>query len=134
MTYIPESVNASSKAPLIVELHGWAASAPDTRNHTEIVTLADEVGAIVVHGEGILVDNSTLPFGGNEESWNAGYCCGDAYVYDKANRTHNNYTRPPEGRIRLEVEPRLRLTVRLGPRVKVKVEVEVDPSSSSTSK
>lgn len=81
MTYIPESVNASSKAPLIVELHGWAASAPDTRNHTEIVTLADEVGAIVVHGEGILVDNSTLPFGGNEESWNAGYCCGDAVAF-----------------------------------------------------
>ena len=82
ITYVPESVNASSNAPLIVELHGWAASAFETRNHTEITTLADEVGAIVVHAEGILVDNSTIPLGGNEEAWNAGYCCADALEFE----------------------------------------------------
>lgn len=77
-TYIPESVNATSNVPVILELHGWAMSAPDTRAHSDIMTLADEVGAIVVHPEGILLDNTTLLFGGNEEAWNAGYCCGDA--------------------------------------------------------
>ena len=77
-TYIPESVNETSNAPVIFELHGWARSAPETRAHSDIMMLADEVGAIVVHPEGILLDNTTLPFGGNEESWNAGYCCGDA--------------------------------------------------------
>ena len=82
ITYVPMNVNASSNAPLIVELHGWASSAFETRNHTEITTLADEVGAIVVHAEGILVDNSTNPLGGNEESWNAGYCCADAADWD----------------------------------------------------
>lgn len=82
ITYIPESLNASSKAPLILELHGWAASAPDTRNHTEVTTLADEVGAIVVHPEGILIENSTTELGGGEESWNAGYCCGDAVALE----------------------------------------------------
>ena len=44
--------------------------------------LADQVGAVVVHAEGILVDNTTLDMGGNEESWNAGYCCGDALFHD----------------------------------------------------
>ena len=63
-------------------MHGWAASAFETRNHTEITTLADEVGAIVVHAEGILVDNSTINMGGNEESWNAGYCCADALEFE----------------------------------------------------
>lgn len=82
ITYVPPSVNASSEAPLIVELHGWASSAFQTRNQTEITTLADEVGAIVVHAEGILVDNSTNLVGGNEESWNAGYCCADAEDFD----------------------------------------------------
>jgi poly(3-hydroxybutyrate) depolymerase len=44
--------------------------------------LADEVGAIVVHAEGIIVENSTVDMGGNEESWNAGYCCGDAVAFE----------------------------------------------------
>lgn len=99
-TYIPSTVNASSNVPLILELHGWAMSAPDTRAHSEIMTLADEVGAIVVHPEGILIDNTTLPFGGNEESWNAGYCCGDAldleiddvgYLLEVIEQTSSNY-------------------------------------------
>lgn len=78
ITHVPESLTASSTAPLIVELHGWAGSAFETRALTDVTVLADEVGAIVVHAEGILVDNTTLDLGGNEESWNAGYCCGDA--------------------------------------------------------
>ena len=82
ITYIPENVNGSDEAPLIVELHGWAASAFHTRNHTEITTLADQVGAIVVHAEGVLVENTTNNLGGNEESWNAGYCCGDAVALE----------------------------------------------------
>lgn len=81
MTYIPETVNATSEAPLILELHGWGMSSPDTREHSEIVALADEVGAIVVHPEGIIVDNSTILLGSNEESWNAGYCCADAVEF-----------------------------------------------------
>jgi len=82
ITYIPESVTETSSAPLIVELHGWAGSAFETRNLTEVTLLADEVGAIVVHAEGIIVDNTTLDMGGNEESWNAGYCCGDALALE----------------------------------------------------
>ena len=82
ITYIPESVTGSSNAPLIVELHGWAGSAFETRALTDVTLLADEVGAIVVHAEGIIVNNTTLDMGGNEESWNAGYCCGDALAYE----------------------------------------------------
>ena len=82
ITYIPDSVNSSSNAPLIVELHGWALSAFETRDLTGITMLADEVGAIVVHAEGIIVENSTVDMGGNEESWNAGYCCGDAVAFE----------------------------------------------------
>lgn len=82
ITYIPEGVDTTSSAPLIVELHGWAASAFETRALTDITLLADEVGAIVVHAEGIIVDNTTLDMGGNEEAWNAGYCCGDALAYE----------------------------------------------------
>lgn len=82
ITHIPESVTPSSNAPLIVELHGWAGSAFETRALTDITLLADEVGAIVVHAEGIIVDNTTLDMGGNEESWNAGYCCGDAMYHE----------------------------------------------------
>jgi polyhydroxybutyrate depolymerase len=82
ITHIPEVVDASSKAPLIVELHGWAGSAFETRALTDVTLLADEVGAIVVHAEGILVENTTLDMGGNEESWNAGYCCGDALYHE----------------------------------------------------
>ena len=82
ITHIPESVTVSSTAPLIVELHGWAGSAFETRALTDVTQLADEVGAIVVHAEGILVQNTTLDMGGNEESWNAGYCCGDALYHE----------------------------------------------------
>ena len=82
ITHVPESVTASSNAPLIVELHGWAGSAFETRALTDVTLLADEVGAIVVHAEGILVQNTTLDMGGNEESWNAGYCCGDALYHE----------------------------------------------------
>ena len=82
ITYIPESVTGSSNAPLIVELHGWAGSAFETRALTDVTLLADEVGAIVVHAEGIIVNNTTLDMGGNEEAWNAGYCCGDALAYE----------------------------------------------------
>ncbi|DAC40126.1 MAG TPA: hypothetical protein D7H83_03230, partial [Candidatus Poseidoniales archaeon] len=82
ITYVPESVTGSSNAPLIVELHGWAGSAFETRALTDVTLLADEVGAIVVHAEGIIVNNTTLDMGGNEESWNAGYCCGDALAYE----------------------------------------------------
>ena len=82
ITHIPESINETSRAPLIVELHGWAASAFETRDHTEVAQFADNVGAIVVHAEGIIVANSTLDMGGNEEAWNAGYCCGDALAFE----------------------------------------------------
>ena len=82
ITHVPDSVTQDSNAPLIVELHGWAGSAFETRALTEITQLADEVGAIVVHAEGIIVDNTTLDMGGNEESWNAGYCCGDSLYYE----------------------------------------------------
>ena len=82
ITHIPESINETSRAPLIVELHGWAASAFETREHTEVTQFADNVGAIVVHAEGIIVANSTLDMGGNEEAWNAGYCCGDALAFE----------------------------------------------------
>jgi len=75
--------DSSSNAPLIVELHGWAAFQP-LRHGTSRASpmLADEVGAIVVHAEGIIVENSTVDMGGNEESWNAGYCCGDAVAFE----------------------------------------------------
>ena len=82
ITHIPESVTSDSLAPLILELHGWGASAFETKNHTELTDFADSVGAIVVHPEGIIVSNSTINMGGNEESWNAGYCCADAVEFE----------------------------------------------------
>ena len=77
LTYFPENINLSVKSPIIFELHGWAASSFEMRNYTSITSLADQVGAIVVHPEGLAIPNSGA-FGENQESWNAGVCCGDA--------------------------------------------------------
>ena len=81
LTYFPENVNLSSKSPVIFELHGWAASSFEMRNYTSITSLADEVGAIVIHPEGLAIPNSGA-FGENQESWNSGVCCGDAKAQD----------------------------------------------------
>ena len=81
LTYFPENINLSVKSPIIFELHGWAASSFEMRNYTSITTLADQVGAIVVHPEGLAIPNSGA-FGENQESWNAGVCCGDAKAQD----------------------------------------------------
>lgn len=81
LTYFPENVNLSSKSPVIFELHGWSASSFEMRNYTSITSLADEVGAIVIHPEGLAIPNSGA-FGENEESWNSGVCCGDAKALD----------------------------------------------------
>ena len=77
LTYFPENINLSTKSPIIFELHGWAASSFEMRNYTSITSLADQVGAIVIHPEGLAIPNSGA-FGENQESWNAGVCCGDA--------------------------------------------------------
>ena len=81
LTYFPENANLSSKLPVIFALHGWAASSFEMRNYTSITSLADEVGAIVIHPEGLAIPNSGA-FGENEESWNSGICCGDAKAQD----------------------------------------------------
>ena len=81
LTYFPENVNLSSKSPVIFELHGWSASSFEMRNYTSITSLADEVGAIVIHPEGLAIPNSGA-FGENQESWNSGVCCGDAKALD----------------------------------------------------
>ena len=81
LTYIPESVNASSSVPVLFELHGWSASAFEMRNITGLQEFADEKGIIVVHPEGIAFEGSGA-FGDGEESWNGGHCCGDAAVLD----------------------------------------------------
>ena len=81
ITHIPESVTPSSNAPSsLSSMDGQGL--PSRRGLTEVTLLADEVGAIVVHAEGIIVDNTTLDMGGNEEAWNAGYCCGDALYHE----------------------------------------------------
>ena len=77
LVYVPENLNLSLRAPVIFELHGWASSSFEMRNYTSITSLAEEVGAIVVHPEGLAIPNSGA-FGENQESWNAGVCCGDA--------------------------------------------------------
>ena len=58
MTYVPESVNASSSVPVLFELHGWSASAFEMRNITGLQEFADEKGIIVIHPEGIAFDGS----------------------------------------------------------------------------
>ena len=77
LTYIPEQITRTSKAPVIMELHGWSASSFEQRTLSDMILLADEVDAILIHPEGIADPNSGA-FGNNEESWNSGYCCGDA--------------------------------------------------------
>ncbi len=81
LTYIPEGINESSEAPLILELHGWSFSSFEQRNLSDITDLADDVGAIVLHPEGLSFPDSGAS-GPGEESWNAGACCGDAAVLD----------------------------------------------------
>lgn len=81
LTYFPENINLSAKSPVIFELHGWAASSFEMRNYTSITSLAEQVGAIVIHPEGLAIPNSGA-FGENQESWNAGVCCGDAKAQD----------------------------------------------------
>ena len=93
LTYFPENLNLSAKSPIIFELHGWASSSFEMRNYTSITSLADQVGAIVVHPEGLAIPNSGA-FGENQESWNAGVCCGDAKaqeINDAGFKCHNEW-------------------------------------------
>ena len=64
--------------PLIVEAQSGPAF--ETRNHTEITTLADG-GSHCSSRRGIWWTTPPTRWG-NEEAWNAGYCCADAIDFE----------------------------------------------------
>ena len=81
LTHVPEMVNGTELAPLLLDLHGWSLSADKQKELTGFDVLAEEVGAIVLYPQGLAKDGEPA-LGGSEESWNAGWCCGDAVVHE----------------------------------------------------
>ena len=74
-------VNGTELAPLLLDLHGWSLSADKQKELTGFDVLAEAVGAIVLYPQGLAKDGEPA-LGGSEESWNAGWCCGDAVVHE----------------------------------------------------
>ncbi len=81
LTHVPEKVNGTELVPLLLDLHGWSLSADKQKELTGFDVLAEEVGAIVLYPQGLAKDGEPA-LGGSEESWNAGWCCGDAVVHE----------------------------------------------------
>ncbi|MDF1694923.1 MAG: PHB depolymerase family esterase [Saprospiraceae bacterium] len=62
--YIPESYNASSNTPLLLNFHGYTSNATEQMVYGDFRKIADEEGFIVVHPEGTLFNGQT--------HWNVG--------------------------------------------------------------
>lgn len=69
LVHVPVGYNGSP-TPMILNYHGLASNASQQQFYTEMNTLADEKGFIVVYPEGVA------------SSWNAGRCCGVAQSRD----------------------------------------------------
>ena len=65
-THIPTEYDSSLNHPLIVNMHGFGGTNSGLYNYSHFDVIAEENDVIVVYPQGY------------ENSWNAGWCCGDA--------------------------------------------------------
>jgi polyhydroxybutyrate depolymerase len=70
--HIPPGLNSQKAAPLVFVFHGYQENGDYARNYTDLDSIADTNGFIVVYPDG-----SGLP---GSLSWNGGGCCGDAVL------------------------------------------------------
>jgi polyhydroxybutyrate depolymerase len=66
--HVPTKYDATKPTPVVLNFHGYTSDGLEQAAYTGMTRKADEAGFIAVHGEGI----------GQQQSWNAGACCGDA--------------------------------------------------------
>jgi polyhydroxybutyrate depolymerase len=64
--HVPPSYDPTVAMPVVLNFHGLGSNAAQQEAYTGMSSKADEAGFIAVHPDGV----------GN--SWNGGYCCGDA--------------------------------------------------------
>ena len=66
LTHIPSTYDAASPAPLLINMHGFGGTNSDFYNYSQFNVLAEEEGFVTLYPQGV------------EDSWNAGWCCGEA--------------------------------------------------------
>lgn len=66
LTHIPSTYDPASPAPLLINMHGFGGTNSDFYNYSQFNVLAEEEGFVTLYPQGV------------EDSWNAGWCCGEA--------------------------------------------------------
>lgn len=79
---VPEAMDPSRPAPLIVALHGFTQDADSFRMQSAWTAVAGAEGAVVVYPEGIGVLNEWF------RHWNGGFCCGKAQAINLDDAGH----------------------------------------------
>lgn len=70
LVHVPPSYSGSLAVPLLVDIHGWTATAPIQKALSKSDLLADEKGFIVAYPQGL------------NNQFNAGICCGNQGIDD----------------------------------------------------
>ena len=65
-THLPSSYNPEDPPPLLVNMHGFGGTNSAFYNYSQFDAIAEAHGVVVVYPQG------------HENSWNAGWCCGEA--------------------------------------------------------
>lgn len=65
-THVPSTYDVDVPPPLIVNMHGFGGSNTEFYDYSHFDLIAEEYGVVVIYPQGY------------ENSWNAGWCCGDA--------------------------------------------------------
>lgn len=72
-THIPENLDSSIAAPLIVDMHGFGSNSTEQKHMSAFDSIADTEGVIVVYPDGDAeIDKLS---GDSNQAWNAGWCC-----------------------------------------------------------
>jgi polyhydroxybutyrate depolymerase len=66
--HVPTKYDPAKGTPVVLNFHGFTSDGLEQAAYTGMSRKADEAGFIAVHAEGV----------GQQQSWNAGACCGDA--------------------------------------------------------
>ena len=66
LTHIPSTYGAMNPPPLLINMHGFGGTNSDFYNYSRFDVLAETEGFVTLYPQGV------------EDSWNAGWCCGEA--------------------------------------------------------
>ena len=66
LTHIPSTYDAMNPPPLLINMHGFGGTNSDFYNYSRFDVLAETEGFVTLYPQGV------------EDSWNAGWCCGEA--------------------------------------------------------